>query len=209
MSGFSQKRARLRRFLGRASLVAALVGVLSYPNVNQAHGGGSSPKPSKLDRVLHKAAARKDASPQRVIVRARPGRASAVADRLAKHGDRIEANHGRLDAMTATIHGDDLSALEADPDVEAVSVDAILYAGRRTGAGTDDGQARKRARRRSRIDEEPVQRRQGRHRGHRLWPREERRSLRRAGRSFLSISPARAAMVIPLTTTATARTSRR
>ena len=31
--------------------------------------------------------------------------------------------------MTATIHGDDLSALEADPDVEAVSVDAILYAG--------------------------------------------------------------------------------
>ena len=31
--------------------------------------------------------------------------------------------------MTATIHPDDLSALEADPDVEAVSVDAILYAG--------------------------------------------------------------------------------
>ena len=57
------------------------------------------------------------------------GRASAVADRLAKHGDQIEANHGRLDAMTATIHGDDLSALEADPDVEAVSVDAMLYAG--------------------------------------------------------------------------------
>ena len=45
--------------------------------------------------------------------------------------------------MTATIHGDDLSALEADPDVEAVSVDAILYAGARAGAGTDDGASSK------------------------------------------------------------------
>jgi serine protease AprX len=51
-----------------------------------------------------------------------------VADRLRKHGDRVESQHHRLDAFTATVHADDLRALEGDPDVQAVSVDAIIHA---------------------------------------------------------------------------------
>ena len=105
-----------------------------------AHSGGSKPKPSKLDRVLRKAAANGDTSLKRVIVRARAGRASSLADRLKKHGDRIEANHRRLESLTAEVHGEDLLALEADPDVEAVSIDAVIKADSmvQDGEGDDD-----------------------------------------------------------------------
>ena len=59
-------------------------------------------------------------------MRTRAGRAADVEERRRKHGDRIESVHRRINAFTATVHGEDLSALERDPDVEAVSIDAIL-----------------------------------------------------------------------------------
>jgi hypothetical protein len=90
--------------------------------------GEPKEKPSKLDRVLRKAAETADESAQRVIVRTRRGQTSAVADRLKKHGDRIESEHRRLDSFSATIHGTDLQALERDPDVQGVSVDAVITA---------------------------------------------------------------------------------
>ena len=117
--------------------VALLVAVFSYPAVNHAGGGAPKEKPTKLDRVLRKAADAGDKSAQRVIVRTRKGHISAVADRLTKHGDRVESKHHRLNSFTATVHGEDLRALEADPDIEGLSVDAIIAA---DGVTPDTGQ---------------------------------------------------------------------
>jgi serine protease AprX len=80
---------------------------------------------SKLDRVLREAA--KSATPDqsvRVIVQTRPGQRGSVKQTLQSHGDRIVAEHPSLDGLTATIHQKDLAALEADPSVRSVSIDA-------------------------------------------------------------------------------------
>ena len=128
----------MRRRSPRVRLaVALLVAVFSYPAVNHAGGGAPKEKPTKLDKVLRKAADAGDKSAQRVIVRTRKGHTSAVADRLTKHGDRVESEHHRLNSFTATVHGEDLRALEADPDVEGLSVDAVIAA----GVTPDTGQA--------------------------------------------------------------------
>ena len=122
-----------------SAVVVVSVTVLTLPVVNHARGGDTH---RKLDRVLRKAAESDDNSPQRVIVRARSGRALDVAARRKKHGDRIEAEHGRLNAFTATIHGRDLAELEGDPDVEGVSIDAVLTAdGAKDAAADDDASA--------------------------------------------------------------------
>ena len=105
-----------------------LLAVFSHPVINHARSEEPKGKPSKLDRVLKKAVDGGTTSEQRVIIRTRRGQTSAVADRLRKHGDRVESEHHRLDAFTATVHADDLRALEDDPDVQAVSVDAIINA---------------------------------------------------------------------------------
>ena len=124
-----------RRF--SAAVVLVSIAVLTQPVVNQA----GTEKKSKLDRVLRKAADAGDAAPQRVIVRTRPGRVGDVEERRRKHGDRIESEHRRINAFTATVHGEDLSALERDPDVEAVSIDAILTSdGGAQDATSDQGQ---------------------------------------------------------------------
>ena len=99
-----------------------------FPVVNQAHGPDSKKKGSKLDRVLRKASEAGDTSTQRVIVRARPGMSADVVERLKKRGDRIEADHHRLGAFTAAVGGSELQALDADPDVESVSIDAVITA---------------------------------------------------------------------------------
>jgi serine protease AprX len=124
---------RLLQFsLGRSRrtwmLVTTVVAALLFPVVNQAHGPDQNQKPSKLDRVLRKAADAGDTSTKRVIVRARAGKSAAVADRVKKHGDRIEADHHRLEAFTATVSGQELRALDADPDVASVSIDAVITA---------------------------------------------------------------------------------
>ena len=80
-------RARLRI----AAVLA--IAVFSYPVVNHAGSGAPKEKPSKLDRVLRKAADHGDTSDQRVIVRTRRGQTSTVANRLRKHGDRVESEH--------------------------------------------------------------------------------------------------------------------
>jgi serine protease AprX len=65
-----------------------------------------------------------------VIVRTKRDRTAAVAERLAKHGDQVRSTHPRLQSFSATIHGEDLRALEDDPDIEGLSVDAIVTADR-------------------------------------------------------------------------------
>ena len=130
--GMRLKSARVRL------AAALLIAVVSFPAVNHAGGGAPKEKSTKLDKVLRKAADAGDKSARRVIVRTRKGYTSAVADRLKKHGDRVESEHRRLNSFTATIHGEDLRALEADPDIEGLSVDAIIAAGE---GSPDDGQA--------------------------------------------------------------------
>ena len=201
-----------RRRLSYVLLFAAtLVAALSYPAVNQARGGAATQRPPKLDRVLRRAAATGDTSPQRVIVRTRAGRSASVADRLAKHGDRIEARHRRLESLTALVHGGDLLALEADPDVEAVSVDAVITADSTVEQGRDDADAQLENVLVSALglSDTGVRWRQGRSRGHRFRAREERRPLRRACGIDSSISRPTARRATHTMTTATAHMSRR
>src|SRR5262245_22151551 len=109
-------------------LATTLAAALLFPVVNQAHGPDGKKKGSKLDRVLRKASEAGDTSTQRVIVRVRSGQAAAVVERLKKRGDRIEADHPRLEAFTAAVSGSELRTLDADPDVRSVSVDAVITA---------------------------------------------------------------------------------
>ena len=134
----SARSKRARRSTSRVAMVAAvLVAALSYSAVNQAQVAGGKPRPSKLDRVLQKAAAAGDGSEQRVILRARAGRAADVADRLTRHGDKVAAKHERFSSITAIVHARDLRALEADADVEAVSIDAVIGADGAPSAGDE------------------------------------------------------------------------
>ena len=77
----------------------------------------------KLDRVLREAARSGSPAPHRVIVQVRPGARPEVGRALRAHGDRIEAEHPGLEALTATVHDVDLAALAANPLVISVSAD--------------------------------------------------------------------------------------
>jgi serine protease AprX len=140
---FHRQRANPNRIgqwrVTRVRIVAAVALLLvAYSATDHASDRGPNAKPSKLDRVLRKAAAVGDPSAQRVIIRTTRGRAAAVADRLKQHGDRIVSQHRRLDAFTASVHGDDLRGLDFDPDVQSVSVDAVISAdGAQTAASED------------------------------------------------------------------------
>ena len=125
-----------RRIRVRISIAAVVIGSLcSIPVVNLAGSGETKGKRPKLDRVLQEVASHDGGTKHRVIVRARHDRVAAVADRIDKHGDHIESRHTRLDAFTATVHGGDLRALEADSDVESISVDAVITSHAETQAG--------------------------------------------------------------------------
>jgi serine protease AprX len=78
---------------------------------------------SKLDKVLQEALANPPKT-TRVIIRTRPGSQDTLKRTLRGHGDAIETEHASIDAFTATVHGEDLAALEADPSVLGVSIDA-------------------------------------------------------------------------------------
>ncbi len=102
-----------------ATLVTTLLvsAVVALP----AHAGG---RPHwKLDRILQEALA-KPPKTTRVIIQVRPGSEDALKLKLQGHGDVIEAEHASIDALTATIHGEDLAALAGDPDVLGMSIDA-------------------------------------------------------------------------------------
>ena len=78
---------------------------------------------SKLDTVLQDAMHRAP-QPQRVIIRTKPGTRGALRTVLQQHGDVVIAEHLSLDALSVTVHGEDLAMLQADPNVLSVSVDA-------------------------------------------------------------------------------------
>jgi serine protease AprX len=86
---------------------------------------------SKLDKVLR--AARTNGTVQRVIIQTRAGSSAALIQSLQRHGDLVQAEHPSLNALTAVVHGEDLAALEADPAVLSVSIDAEVTSFRAKG----------------------------------------------------------------------------
>ena len=87
---------------------------------------GSSKRASKLDIELQRLRRRHGDEAVRVIVKPVSGRQAAAVQKRRAHGDVIRSEHTIVGAFSATIHPDDLDALEADPDVANVSADAIV-----------------------------------------------------------------------------------
>ena len=90
---------------------------------------------SKLDKLLQEAASSGTATLQ-VIVRTTPGTRAAVKKALQKHGDVVVAEHPSLDALTVSLHREDLASLDRNPSVLSVSTDAEVtsFAGAAAGA---------------------------------------------------------------------------
>ena len=102
-------------------LAAGIVSVFGTPAAAQD-------RRSKLDRVLRDVVESGATGPQRVILQTRPGTRDALKRTLSAHGDVVEAEHASLDALTVTVHAADLAALDANPSVVAISVDARVTA---------------------------------------------------------------------------------
>ena len=130
-------RTSMRLWLSAAIAIAAAVVV---PAANQATGADGKAKSPKLDRVLQGAIDKGDSSPRRVIIKPRPGHADTVAGHVKTRGNRIEADHRRLQSFTATVDAEGLRALALDPDVEHVSIDAVLTASRSDDDGSSTGE---------------------------------------------------------------------
>jgi serine protease AprX len=100
---------------------------------------------SKLDRALRDAS--RQGSVHRVIIQTRPGTRLALRNALASHGDIVESEHASLEALTVTLHGEDLAVLQANPDVVAISIDAEV-----TAFGAKPRRAAKKAARDTEVD---------------------------------------------------------
>ena len=110
-------KVSVRLFVRVATVLAVLLG----SSVSAPAAAGE--RRSKLDKVLQDATQRAP-RPQRVIIRTKPGSRGALRAMLQQHGDVIVADHPSLDALTVTLHGEDLAALQANPNVMSVSTDA-------------------------------------------------------------------------------------
>jgi serine protease AprX len=93
-----------------------------------AVASGQRPHRASVDDTVRTAAERTPHQPQRVIIRVRPGSRESVRRALANHGDQIVADHSSIDAITATVHGEDIPELTANESILAVSSDAIVRA---------------------------------------------------------------------------------
>ncbi len=80
---------------------------------------------SKLDDHLRRLSATRAASGQKVnvILRTRPERLAAALQRLPRRS-KLKTTYPLADAVAVEIRRDELAALAADPDIEAVSIDA-------------------------------------------------------------------------------------
>ena len=86
---------------------------------------GASSGPGKIDRALQSASS--SDTPKQVIIRTKPGAKSSVKHKLARRG--MAASEMRLiSALGARLDASEVQALAADPDVESVSIDAVVTA---------------------------------------------------------------------------------
>ena len=93
----------------------------------------ASPASPKLDAALQ-------TSPPgtvRVIVRTAPGQATKVSDGLRNRGRAVFKQYTLIDAVATQATADDLAALQADPAVVGISIDAVV-AGTAVTAPTSD-----------------------------------------------------------------------
>jgi serine protease AprX len=106
---------------GTASLLGLVLCLVAVAGPAAAEAGRA-----KLDKALRDA--RRAGTTPRVIIQTRPGSRLALKRALLAHGDSIQGEHPALESLTVTLHGEDLSALEADPRVLSVSIDAEVNA---------------------------------------------------------------------------------
>src|SRR6185295_709340 len=116
--------AMRRLFLGFV-MIAAFVAV--PPATVNAAGQREVKHRARLDTALRAVLDQTAPTPQRVIIRVRPGSRSSLRDSLTAHGDQILAEHDSLDALTAVVHGEDLGELVDKDFVLSVSSDAIVH----------------------------------------------------------------------------------
>jgi serine protease AprX len=115
----------MRIAIGLALLTVPVLAGISRP-VQAAGADSSAKKHSKLDLELQRLRRTQHDGHVRVIVTPRPGRHDAAVNKHRTHGDAILAEHTIIDAFSATVDADELSALETDPDVARVSADALV-----------------------------------------------------------------------------------
>jgi serine protease AprX len=118
----------IRLRLAVAAGVLALISLaLPAPAAAQKHARPAARRIEKLDEALREAL-RRPPSPQRVIIRVKPGRESALIRALQAHGDVVARQHADLGLLSGVVHGEDLEPLANDEAVEAVSLDATVFA---------------------------------------------------------------------------------
>src|SRR5215831_4519732 len=106
---------RVRTLVLAGAIVACGTSALAQP----------SGRPSKRDAAL-----RTPPSAQvHVIITTSRGATSRVADGLRRRGRAVAASFGLIDAVSANVNAADLDALDADPSVTGVSLDAPVFAG--------------------------------------------------------------------------------
>ena len=126
------------RMRGIVTALVVTIAATSFP-VLKAGGtrGEKDPAPrraSKLDRELQQHVDRRGETLQVIITSAR-GRRSAALEKRRAHGDVIGAEYAVVEAFAATIHAEDLQALEHDSDVDHVSTDALVTSDAADAAG--------------------------------------------------------------------------
>lgn len=104
--------------------VATLVGITCLLLIPERGGAQRKGHPEKFDTALQQIVKQGPSGPVRLIIRANAAARRTLAATLTNHGDRIEADHPSIDAMTATVHGEDLAALADDPAIDRLSIDA-------------------------------------------------------------------------------------
>ncbi|HKY20766.1 MAG TPA: S8 family serine peptidase [Vicinamibacterales bacterium] len=83
---------------------------------------------AKLDRSLRQSMSRGCSGMQSVIISTEPGYREALRASLTAHGDSVTGEFPALEAITARVHCDDLSALAGFAQTRAVSVNAEVHA---------------------------------------------------------------------------------
>jgi serine protease AprX len=131
-----RRRERLRRdgvgYLCRKAvwgLTVALTLVLPAPAAAERGPGAA-----KTDKFLSRLSS--SSEPQRVIIRTKPGAQALVGRKVERSGDRVDKVHKLIPAVSARVSPRALAELAADPDVDAVSVDAVVSAFGKTSSST-------------------------------------------------------------------------
>ena len=83
---------------------------------------------AKLDDALRRVVDGDAAAPIRVIVQTQPGQQETTAQWLTTSGREVHHLHPSLDGLTATLLAADVAALNGDPSIARLSIDAVVTA---------------------------------------------------------------------------------